>query len=596
LILGLALLVLVLPGLPAIRFHNYRPFFTHGPAGFLSCLPPLFFAYAGFESLAQTAGEVKESRRRLPRIFLWGIAATTLIFLAMSVVTFGVLPGGRLAGSTTPMSDVAEVYLQSRAAGIVTLGALMALATSLNATMLVPSRLGVILAEDHLIPAWLGNVNRRTGTPITGLALTLAGSVLLLLSGQLSLALNIAVFALVSLYFLHSLALLLLPRLNRDLAASVQVAISPGWRQAAALLSMAAMGSLILVQIRQDLQVMALKTFMERWADGSLTSLELVVVWGVLGAGLYYFASRRAAALGWISRTGTRPAVRFPQDAGGKSAPAGTVKRRDPDGGECYSVLRSAETAPVGPEPSTPVKKGRRNIHAMEKRLNWFVEFYRSALGKKIAMGVSGVVLFGFILGHMAGNLKLFLGRQAFNDYADWLREVGHPAVPHGGLLWLARVVLLAAVAVHILAAVQLTRLNRKARPRAYVLKDVVQAGYAERTMRWSGLLVGLYVVYHLLHFTQGSFHRDFLPANPYHNVVTAFSFWPVAVIYIAANLLLGLHLYHGLWSLFQTLGLSHPRYDAWRRTFAAVFAVVVTAGFVAVPLAVLAGLVPRGS
>ena len=142
-LLGLSLAVLILPGLFAIRLSNYAPVFTGGFGGFAAALPPLFFAYAGFESLAQTAGEVQESRRRLPRIFWRGILATTLVFALMSIVTFGVLPGERLRGSTAPMADVARVYLPANAVWIITLGALMAIATSLNATMLVPSRLAL---------------------------------------------------------------------------------------------------------------------------------------------------------------------------------------------------------------------------------------------------------------------------------------------------------------------------------------------------------------------------------------------------------------------------------------------------------------------
>jgi amino acid transporter len=224
-LLGVSLLVLILPGLFAIRPANYRPFFTHGLGGFAVALPPLFFAYAGFESLAQTAGEVRDSTRKLPRVFLRGISATMTIYFLMSVVAFGVLPGARLKSSPAPMAEAGAVYLPFGAAWFVTLGAVLAITTSLNATMLVPSRLGIMLARDGLAPGWLGSIARSTGTPIRGLTLTLAASAILLLSGQLSLALNIAVFALVILYFLHSLALLLLPRKNPGLFRSVTARI-----------------------------------------------------------------------------------------------------------------------------------------------------------------------------------------------------------------------------------------------------------------------------------------------------------------------------------------------------------------------------------
>jgi len=223
---------------------------------------------------------------------------------------------------------------------------------------------------------------------------------------------------------------------------------------------------------------------------------------------------------------------------------------------------------------------------------NWFLALYSSALGKKTVMALTGIVLFGFVFMHMAGNLKVFMGAEAFNHYAEFLRAAGEPILPHGAGLWMFRLVLLTCVTLHITAATQLTLLNRRARPVAYVRRDTVQLGYAERTMRWSGYLMGIYIIYHLLHFTVGSAHPSFSAANPYGNVISAFQAWPVSMIYIVANLLLGMHLYHGLWSLFQTLGCNHPRYNSWRRVFAITFSVVVTAGFLSVPIAVLTGLV----
>src|SRR5213594_1709496 len=157
-VLALSLLLLIVPGLFAIHPENYRPFITHGFRGFAASLPPLFFAYAGFESLAQTAGEVRDSTRRLPRVFLLGIAATMTIYLLMSIVAFGVLPGQQLRASSAPMTAVASQYLPAGGAALITLGALMAITTSLNATMLVPSRVAIMLAEDRLAPQWLARV------------------------------------------------------------------------------------------------------------------------------------------------------------------------------------------------------------------------------------------------------------------------------------------------------------------------------------------------------------------------------------------------------------------------------------------------------
>ncbi len=292
-ILGLSIVVLVVPGLFAIRPAHYVPFFTHGFAGFAASLPPIFFAYAGFEALAQAAGEVKDSTRRLPAIFLRGIAATTVIYLLMSAVALGVLPGERLGASEAPMADVAAVYLPWGAAWFVTLGAVMALTTSLNSTMLVPSRLAIMLARDRLAPAWLGAIHPATGTPVRGLALTLVGAVALLLSGQVALALGIAVFALVLLYLLHSVAVLLLPHLNPPLFASVTVPIPLSLQRGAAAFSILAMGGLVVVQAVGDLRVLRATSFAERFARQSLTTLELCAMWAAAGAVLYVLERRR---------------------------------------------------------------------------------------------------------------------------------------------------------------------------------------------------------------------------------------------------------------------------------------------------------------
>lgn len=223
--------------------------------------------------------------------------------------------------------------------------------------------------------------------------------------------------------------------------------------------------------------------------------------------------------------------------------------------------------------------------------MSWFREMTSTALAKKAIMAVTGLMLFGFVVSHMAGNLKAFQGSEKFNAYAEALRELGTPFLPHAGLLWSARLGLLAAVILHIWAATSLTMMNRRARPDAYRLRSSVQADYASRTMRYSGYLLGFYIVYHILHLTIGSAHPNFMPSDPYHNLISGFSVKPIAITYIFANLLLGLHLYHGLWSMFQSLGLSHPRYNPWRRQFAVAFSVIITLGFVSVPIGVLAGI-----
>lgn len=215
-----------------------------------------------------------------------------------------------------------------------------------------------------------------------------------------------------------------------------------------------------------------------------------------------------------------------------------------------------------------------------------------SLVGKKIVMAATGVILLGFVLAHMAGNLKVFQGPEHFNAYAEGLRTVGAPFFARGQLLWIARLILLAAVGLHIWAAVAVTRASWAARPDGYRSLDLIETTYAARTMRWGGALILLYVVYHLLDLTFGKVNPSFVPGDVYHNLVASFSRAPVALAYIAAVLVLALHMYHGIYSAFQTLGLNHPKYNRWRRGFAAGYTLVVTVGFVAVPLAVLAGAV----
>lgn len=286
----LALLVLIVPGLFMLRSENYTPFFTQGLSGFGASLLPLFFAYAGFESIAQTAGEVKDSTRRLPKILLKGITITALIYVFTSIVSFGVLPGGRLQASSAPMAEVASIYLPAGAAMFVTIGAIAAIMTALNGTIFVPSRLAIMFVEDGLAPRWLGFINKATATPIRALTLTLICCAILLISGQLALALNVAVFALVVLYFIHSLIFLLLPRLNPSLASEIKISLSRRLQQAAAIVSLLSMGLMILIQLRQDAVVLSTQSLSQRINGQSLTSIELIVVWGVVGAGLYQLA------------------------------------------------------------------------------------------------------------------------------------------------------------------------------------------------------------------------------------------------------------------------------------------------------------------
>jgi succinate dehydrogenase / fumarate reductase cytochrome b subunit len=217
---------------------------------------------------------------------------------------------------------------------------------------------------------------------------------------------------------------------------------------------------------------------------------------------------------------------------------------------------------------------------------------YQSSVGKKVAMAVSGILLVGFVVAHLVGNLKVFSGQEAYDAYAEFLREVGSPAFGHGELLWIMRIGLIAAVGVHLVAAVQLTKMNRAARTVGYQKPEDVSLSYASRTMRWGGVIVAAFVVYHLMHLTFGTVHADFESGAVYANVVSAFSRWPVALSYMLCMVPLGLHLYHGVWSVTQTLGVDGPRVTAVRRVVAAVLALGVTAGNISIPLAILAGLV----
>jgi len=283
-VLGVSILVLVVPGLFAIERANYVPFFPNGPSGFFNALPPLFFAFAAFEALAHTAGEVKDSSKRLPGIFLRGIAATTLIFCAMTVVAFGVLPFEELAASSAPMAAAAAVYLPAGGAVLVTLGGVLAVATSVNATMLVPPRLWLVLARDGLLPRWMGHVHAERGTPIAGLTVTFALAFLLLYSGQLLLALNIAVFGLLLVYLLNSLALLALPRKNPELYRDISIPLSPAVQRFGAWVSILSMTALIVVQVLQDVRHIGVTTMSERFDGQSTTSIELLLLWSLVGA------------------------------------------------------------------------------------------------------------------------------------------------------------------------------------------------------------------------------------------------------------------------------------------------------------------------
>ena len=214
-------------------------------------------------------------------------------------------------------------------------------------------------------------------------------------------------------------------------------------------------------------------------------------------------------------------------------------------------------------------------------------------VGKKVVMAVTGMVLVGFVIAHMLGNLKMFLGPATIDAYASFLRTMGEPLVPYSLLLWVVRILLVTCVALHITAAVQLTRMSLAARPQDYDTKESIATTYAARTMRWSGVILVLFVVYHLLHLTGGvvGFRPgEFRELSVYHNVVAGFSVWYVSLFYIVAMACLCLHLDHGIWSLLQTLGWNNARTTSTLRALSRGVALAVFAGFISVPVSVLAG------
>ncbi len=216
----------------------------------------------------------------------------------------------------------------------------------------------------------------------------------------------------------------------------------------------------------------------------------------------------------------------------------------------------------------------------------------RTLVAQKMIMAVTGVVLFLFVVGHMLGNLKVFQGPEHFNAYAEGLRTVGAPFLARGQLLWLVRAALIVALVAHLWAALAVTRASWRARPVGYRRLDPVEATYAARTMRWGGVIIAAYVAYHLLDLTFGVANPAFVPGDAYHNLVASLRRWPVAAGYIVAVTAVGLHVQHGVWSALQTLGLNRPPTYRWRRSWAGLIAALVTAGYVAVPVAVLAGVV----
>jgi succinate dehydrogenase / fumarate reductase cytochrome b subunit len=215
------------------------------------------------------------------------------------------------------------------------------------------------------------------------------------------------------------------------------------------------------------------------------------------------------------------------------------------------------------------------------------VTFWQSTNGKKVVMAVTGVIMFAFVVGHMLGNLQMFEAPEHINAYGHFLHNLGE-------LLWIERGILLLAIALHIIATVQLALRSKAARPIGYSRKEAINSSYASRTMYWSGPIVLVFIIFHLLQFTAGYVHphAQFIAGDVYHNVVSGFQVWWVSAWYIFAICLLGLHLSHGLWSMFQSVGLGHPRLTPYLRNAARAVAILIVLGYISIPISVLLGFI----
>lgn len=233
----------------------------------------------------------------------------------------------------------------------------------------------------------------------------------------------------------------------------------------------------------------------------------------------------------------------------------------------------------------TPIKKRSRP-------LPWPLNIYQTYVGKKWVMAITGMIGMAFIAAHMFGNLKLYMGAHEIDAYAIGLREIAYPLVPKGLLLWVMRAGLLVALVFHVHCAASIWKINRSARPMKYQSpRDYVAANWASRTMLWTGPIVLLFIAYHLADLTFGVTNPDFHHGDVYANVVASFERPLVSAFYITANLALGVHLFHGAWSMFQSLGVNNPQINWLRRGFAALFTIAVIGPNISFPIAVLLGI-----
>lgn len=254
-----------------------------------------------------------------------------------------------------------------------------------------------------------------------------------------------------------------------------------------------------------------------------------------------------------------------------------------------------AQTLSRGPVSGTAVK-------APAKKKPFILDLYATAVGKKYVMAVTGLIGIGFVITHMIGNLKMYLGvvTESNGDriydidvYGEFLRDLLVPILPRTVFLWILRITLIAAVALHIHAASGLTKINHEARAVKYQsARDYQVANFASRTMRWTGSIVAIFIVWHLADLTWGFVNPDWELGEVYYNLDQSLSRLPVALLYIVGNIALGIHLFHGTWSLFQSMGWNNPRFNAWRRNIAIGTAALIVVGNVSMPIAVYTGII----
>ncbi|GAC1324074.1 MAG: succinate dehydrogenase cytochrome b subunit [Chloroflexota bacterium] len=229
---------------------------------------------------------------------------------------------------------------------------------------------------------------------------------------------------------------------------------------------------------------------------------------------------------------------------------------------------------------------------ARSRPISGLTSLWHSTIGKKYVMAITGLIWFGYLIAHLWGNLKIYAGPQFLNDYGGFLRTVGEPFFGFSQILWVARVILIPAFIVHVWAAFELTARDRASRPQRYSMRRNVESTIASRTMIYGGVFILLFVIYHVLDLTFGALNPSYEEGNIYHNVVASFRVVPVAILYVLAMVAVGLHLFHGIWSTFQTLGWNTARITRLVRNVATLFAVLLTVGNISIPLAVVLGLV----